>query len=192
MNTQEYIKPEIVVPALILLGSALFVYGMIRYMISSLKGSPQTKAEDLCENCSEEEKINIKVGHTYYKKKLCELSPVPWPQPEESIKILAIRGAWVKYINLDGEEKEELYADKVWIDDYFMEDEFGDFVKPKFERLIEKSKPKIGDLDASVGFVPEGFIPKEDVEDVPEMPSTKMNNVIQIDGKDYTLTPVKK
>ena len=37
---------------------------------------------------------------------------------------------------------------------------------------------------------PNSKIPK--IEEIPEIPETSMNNVIQIDGHSYTLTPVKK
>jgi len=199
--------PEVVVPAMIMLGVALFVFGMIRYMVSSLKGSSATRAEDPCEDCGEEpeEKINIKVGKTYYSRMTDEDgSPVPFPQLKGAIKILAVRGDWVKYILLDGEDEGlEKFSSTCWIDAYFMEDEFGDFAKPKFENIV-KSDNKIEESVNNFGFIPEDFVPKVDekakkienpktqeIEKFPEMPETSMNNVIQIDGQSYTLTPVK-
>jgi len=207
MNTQEYMTPEVVVPAIIMLGVALFVFGMIRYMVSSLKGSPPT-AEELCKDCDEEteEKVDIKVGKTYYSRMTDkDGSPVPFPQLKGAIKILAVRGDWVKYNLLDGEDEGlEKFASTCWIDAYFMEDEFGDFVKPKFENIV-KSEAEIGEPVNNFGFIPEDFIPKVDeksenienskipkIEEIPEIPETSMNNVIQIDGHSYTLTPVKK
>lgn len=227
MNIQEYMTPEVVVPALIMLGAALFVFGMIRYMVSSLAGKNPTCAEDLCEDChkapcdakkdrwaetlrdacygNESEKINIKVGKTYYSRMTDEDgSPVPFPQLKGAIKILAVRGDWVKYILLDGEDEGlEKFASTCWIDAYFMEDEFGDFAKPKFENIV-KSEAKIEEPVNNFGFIPEDFIPKVDekaekiensktqeIEKFPEVLETSMNNVIQIDGHSYTLTPVK-
>lgn len=212
MNIQEYMTPEVVVPALIMLGVALFVFGMIKYMVSSLKGCSPTCAKDLCEECHEsleeeepDEKIRIRVGKTYYSRMTDEDgSPVPFPQLKGAIKILAVRGDWVKYILLDGEDEGlEKFASTCWIDAYFMEDEFGDFAKPKFENIV-KSEAKIEEPVNNFGFIPEDFIPKVDekdeniensktqeIEKFPEMPETSMNNVIQIDGHSYTLTPVK-
>lgn len=204
MNTQEYMTPEVVVPAMIMLGVALFAFGMIRYMVSSLKGSSPTRVEESCLDC--DEKVNIKVGKTYYSRMTDEDgSPVPFPQLKGAIKILAVRGDWVKYILLDGEDEGlERFASTCWIDAYFMEDEFGDFAKPKFEN-ISKSAAKTKEPVSNFGFIPDDFIPNVDekaekiensktqeIEKFPEVQENSTTNVIQIDGNSYTLTPVKK
>ena len=147
------------------------------------------------------EKVNIRVGKTYYRRLTSKNGiPLPWPDGmSPAVKVLARRGDWVKYIELEGFPDDEEFIDAVEFSAYFMEDEFNDLAMPELEKIIDDVKSDItvntiDSLDAEVGFIlDDKDKPKKSKNDkLPELPSTSVMSVIQIDGKDYVLSPVKK
>jgi len=180
MNIQEYLANPETVMATTVVGSLVIAYAGFTLGKWTSRKCVLDEEED-----TPEDRVVIRVGKTYYRRIFDTVSaaPIPWPDKDSAVKVLVRRHDWVKFVELVGENKdEESFMDVCSFNDHFMEDEFGDFVKPKYESLVVAPTPEpkvtIDSLDAEVGFIP-------------EIPVKSTKNVIQIDGKDYVLSPVE-
>ena len=184
MNIQnELIESELLWPVVIV--ASLVALCIIFRLIKNHNEEYLSDSIDPCEACtdSELEKVHIRVGKTYYRRLTSKNGiPLPWPDGmSPTVRVLARRGDWVKYVELEGgDEVYEEFIDAVEFFAYFMEDEFNDFAMQKLEEVKEEPEITIDSLDAEVGFIPD------------ELPEIPVANVIQIDGKDYVLSPVKE
>lgn len=169
MNVEQYnINPELVT-SLVIVGALL-----LAYCVFSLTRQAQDKREgEHYSPVDQDPTPHVSAGQLWYTR---TGNFEPFINVEvEPVKILEFRkngfDGWVRY-EVEGVTTIARLSDFVVT---HMTDEFGD-IKPAPVPVVEK-KP---DLDIEV-----------ELEETPEEPVIPSKNVVNIDGKEFVLTPVK-
>jgi len=168
---QQYMTPEVLGPLTFL--SVLFVA-----LLSSIQIKKISEISEHYEHQYEEEDAKYEAhlekpssGQTWYHRISFNC---PWPVAgEESlppVKILQVRGDWLRFEDNDIETTMEVKEFR----SLYMRDEFNDF--KKVETVPEKTEEE----------------PVLEKSENVEIPPTPEFNVIKIHGEDFVLTPVEK
>lgn len=169
MNIQQYMTPEIVGPSCLV--GILFIAFLNFLLLKKLSSDH----EEHFEEDEEAKEIHNEIFDKPHPNQIWYhrvFPDCPWAQGEDdSVKVLAVRGDWVQFSIKD---KEKILKIKEFCS-HFMKDEFGDFVKPVEFKKIEAVEEEIEDM------------PVESPE-----PILVNTNIINIDGNEYTLSPVIK
>ena len=98
----------------------------------AIKLSKRIKDEDEYEYEDEEPMPMPMVNQIWYKRTLEGLEPTPWPNEDEAVKIINVRGDWLRYKSMKLNDNPFTIKVSAFMT-LFMRDEFGDFTVPNNE-----------------------------------------------------------